>query len=867
MAWPLTGRSNEIQAIDVAVTTPDVPGILVCGPQGVGKSRLARQALADAAARGYETRWSTATLSGLTVPMGALATWAPPGVTDTVTLVRGVIDALTQTRAGRGVVVGVDDAHLLDDLSTFVIHQIVARRAATVVLTVRDGEPVPRALQEIWNVDRFDRIDLQSFSLDGTASLVSAALGGKLDPIAVQRLWTLTRGNVLYLRHIVEQELAHDRIVLHGGYWRWIGEPVMPATLVELVESRLASVPPDARDVVDALAVDEPISLAALTRITSAAAVENADTHDLVTVEPAADGVQVRLAHPLYGEVRRRRAPLTRLRRLRSRVAAELAVSEHADQLTVMVRRAALSLDSDVEPDAALLVRAAQGAVWLADLPLAERLASAAARVSAEPEPQFVRAHALSWLGRGEEADQVLAEIDQTTLDDTDRARFVFLRASNLLWALGDPKRAKALIDDASHVTAPHARTYLDAFLTVYWFATDHPHEANEAAKPLDLQQLPAVVGAEVAWALTVIAADAGRSDEAITTAETGYAAATRSFDAPHMRFNIADAHVSALTLAGRATSAVDVAEEARRQARDMPGAAQLLGAAIAGRAALANGQLDTASALLEQAAVGLTAAGYGAGWGYRYHIPWATALAMRGDTQQASTAISALAQAHRTFRALDYEVSLARAWTAAAEGAVRSAVDIVSSAAERAAADGQFAAEVLCRQTAAQFGDGSGTRRLRELEALVDGPRVTLAAQFAEALDSADTAALEQVSEGFEAAGDLIAAVDATSHAAVIYRRQGLRGSALRCVARAEDLAVRCGGAATPALREAAQPLPLTDREREIVMLIGMGLSNREVAQRLTLSVRTVESHIYRAMSKTGTSNRDELAALRPRH
>jgi DNA-binding CsgD family transcriptional regulator len=61
---------------------------------------------------------------------------------------------------------------------------------------------------------------------------------------------------------------------------------------------------------------------------------------------------------------------------------------------------------------------------------------------------------------------------------------------------------------------------------------------------------------------------------------------------------------------------------------------------------------------------------------------------------------------------------------------------------------------------------------------------------------------------------------------------------------------------------------LPLTDREREIVMLVGEGLSSREIPERLTLSVRTVESHVYRAMLKTGTTGRDELAALvsRPR-
>ena len=63
--------------------------------------------------------------------------------------------------------------------------------------------------------------------------------------------------------------------------------------------------------------------------------------------------------------------------------------------------------------------------------------------------------------------------------------------------------------------------------------------------------------------------------------------------------------------------------------------------------------------------------------------------------------------------------------------------------------------------------------------------------------------------------------------------------------------------------LVEAARPLPLTSREREIANLVAAGLSNKEIAQRLTVSVRTVEGHIYRAMAKTGTTNRDELAAL----
>jgi len=148
----------------------------------------------------------------------------------------------------------------------------------------------------------------------------------------------------------------------------------------------------------------------------------------------------------------------------------------------------------------------------------------------------------------------------------------------------------------------------------------------------------------------------------------------------------------------------------------------------------------------------------------------------------------------------------------------------------------------------------------------MVEGPRVGVAARFAAALQGGDGAELLAVSEDFERMGDVVAAVDAAAHAAIAYRRQDRRGSALRCSTRAEALAERCGGADTPALRQASERLPLTDREGEVVTILRQGLSSPAIAQRLTLSRRTVEGHIYRAMNKTGVSSREELAALLPR-
>ena len=136
----------------------------------------------------------------------------------------------------------------------------------------------------------------------------------------------------------------------------------MPCGLVELVESRIGALPNTVGAVIDALAIGEPIELTALQRITDPDAVEEADIRGLISLDQVGTRVEVRLAHPLYGEVRRKRAAPTRLRRLRGLVATELGAAEDRDDMRVVIRRATLSLDSDLKPDADLTINAAQAA-------------------------------------------------------------------------------------------------------------------------------------------------------------------------------------------------------------------------------------------------------------------------------------------------------------------------------------------------------------------------------------------------------------------------------------------------------------------------------------------------------------------------
>ncbi|BBN46010.1 response regulator transcription factor [Mycobacterium avium] len=56
---------------------------------------------------------------------------------------------------------------------------------------------------------------------------------------------------------------------------------------------------------------------------------------------------------------------------------------------------------------------------------------------------------------------------------------------------------------------------------------------------------------------------------------------------------------------------------------------------------------------------------------------------------------------------------------------------------------------------------------------------------------------------------------------------------------------------------------LKLSGRQRDVIELAVAGLSNRQIAERLVMSVRTVEGHIYRACQRVGAQSRDELATI----
>ncbi|MDA2890290.1 LuxR C-terminal-related transcriptional regulator [Mycolicibacterium sp. BiH015] len=854
IGWPLTGRSRELELIAEAIS-PDgaVAGAVVGGDAGVGKTRLMREALERS---NHPSRWVSASMSAQAIPLGALAPWVPRGSDNQISLAQDVIALLVGSEPE--LVIAIDDAHLLDELSVFVVQQIAVRRLARVILTVRNGEAIQDTITSLWTDGHLRRFDIDPLTRPDSASLVEAALGGPLDPSTSQQLWRLTKGNALYLRHIVEHETAAGRLAMHGGLWSWTGELVVSPSLNEMIVRHMGTLPEDVATVVDLLAVGEPLSLRVLSQLVDSSTLERAETRRLTTVESTSGETGARLAHPMYGEARKATAGPLRLRRLRGLVASALARETDSDVRTLL-RRAVLTLDSDLDADPADMLRASEIALSLADAPLALRLSHAAVVRGGGWPAEFAHATNLMNIGRVDEAAALLAAVAASDAPEPVRLQADFLRtwAFHAAGKLADAEAALSQV--AESYSGPQASAAVATLTAVAAASRADVTVALAAADTaLSSPALPDLARMMAMVAKVISLSEQGRLSDMRKLHEEAYALARSSGSASMPLITFAEFYTWGLRMAGCLTEARRVVD-AIRDAADGPTGLHW-SKCMTGGADLSAGRAQSAVRQFESVIAGADALG----WAYRYGIEHAAAYAIAGQVERAVEVLDNLeSMRHGTFGYMEPQLALASAWTRAAQGWISGAVSEARRAADDASAHGQISQEVSCLQYAAQFGDARGALRLAELAATVDTPRAAAAAAHAAALASHDGAALDAASRAYEDFGDLLAAADAAAQAAEMHRQAGERNAERASTVRARTLAESCGGVRTPAMTKVAAPPTLTAREREIITMAAEGLSNREIAGRLSVSVRTVEGHLYRASVRTNTRSRAELTAL----
>jgi DNA-binding NarL/FixJ family response regulator len=149
----------------------------------------------------------------------------------------------------------------------------------------------------------------------------------------------------------------------------------------------------------------------------------------------------------------------------------------------------------------------------------------------------------------------------------------------------------------------------------------------------------------------------------------------------------------------------------------------------------------------------------------------------------------------------------------------------------------------------------------LADLDARTDARLIRAAAAHAAGLLDGDGAVLLDAAEQLEAIGALRYACEAAAYAAGAFLAEDQEGSARRAAARSRRLFIEDEGASAPQIEGlAGPPTVLSAREAELAELAAQGLSNAEIAERLVLSIRSVETYLYRAMHKLGVNDRRDL-------
>jgi hypothetical protein len=748
-----------LHRVAAALDSAQRSGVLLVGPDGVGKTLVARVAAEKFVARQPSTvvRWVAGTAPERSLPLGAFGyLLAATDIADTdrpPALLRAAHAALTGDDGELLFV--VDDAHDLDHMSATLVYQLALKRSARLIVTVRSGAELPDAVAASWADDLLTRIEIEPLDRPGTAALLESAVGAPLGTAATDEVFQRSQGNPLYLHRLVDD----GGLVQADDGWRCRDENRV--TLSGLIDAYLGGLPVPVCTVLDYLAVAEPLRRSDLTELAGEHAVDDAESAGAVTSGAVGDQTLVWASHPLYtGRIRIALTPAN-ARALRTSLVGRLRTRQpkhFGDQL----RLTALAVGSNSPGAVADMVTAAQQALRLGELVLAEQLAHVALEQSGGLAARMPLAYALAWQGRGREAGTVLAAVDPDQLSQTELIAWTLPRAANQFWMLSEPERATAFLQTMrNRISAPAALATVDALAATFAMNAGTPLRALRMAG--DVLTSPHADELAVGWAASAAAlcsARIGRFDDV-------EALAGRAMAVDHpglLRFTSGFGRITTLLMAGRLAEARALAQRYTDFAElQQPGRA--IGETLVGYVAIAQGDFDAAVALLRRAADPLARTGYS--WGPLSLTLLAAALGQQGEQLEAAKVFSRAESRHGLKSTLFApELALAKAWSKAARGDTTGAIEAAREAVQAAERGGQSAIALRALQDATRLGDTRAVYRAERLSVEVDCALGRLTLAHARALAAGDSTTLAEVAADLADRGLHPAAADAAAQA-----------------------------------------------------------------------------------------------------
>lgn len=858
MGLPLVGREQVLARLEVCLR--DHGALVVSGPSGVGRTRVLQEAARLASAAGREVETVTGTSTARQFLFGATTHLLPPRApTEPHEALAAAIDGLERRANQTGLVLLVDDADLLDPASGTLVHHVVRLGACpTVVTTCSDVPTLPDVVVSLWADLGADRVPLHPLSREELGTLLEGALAGPVSADLETQVWELTHGFPLTLRELIRG--ARDT----GHLWqddtgRWRAEGPLPVTdrLTERVRTAMRRLPDDLAAGLAELAMAAPVPAGAAVAVVGGDRIASLHRAGVIEIDGDPPAATVRFAQPIWALALRDTAPAAATPGRAQRWAG--AILTHGAGADGRLRAATLLADVGTRLDADLALEAAGEALARFDGEGAERLVRAAHPEQAPPSAAVVLGQALQMQGRHQEADATLADAVLHAPDDAHRSRAALARARNLHWALGDRESALDVLESASDTVASDtARGALEIEMALYHAVVGALDRAGQvAAQALerpDLEPGTELTGLVVrTLALSVqgrLAALLAQRDRALALAAELRGQQPLAED----QILLSEAHLWLL-------DDLDAAARLARS-RHRPGSPiQGMWRATAGLWAFARGAVADAAKLLWEAVDEL---GRSDPFGNIDMVRSMHALAcgraddpegMRAALETVDGAVAAREPRTRLWYRRACALERARA------GALEDAGTEAFEAGTEAVAAGYATWGALALHDAALFGTADVAAVLNDLDAGTDVAAIGLFAAHANALEERDPTRLEEAAIELFRSGRLVSAAEAFAQAAVVAEDSDQRS---RSRFRSAALVVQAQGAWLST--DGRSELTVSTRELQIAQRVAAEATNREIADELFLSYRTVENHLARLYRRSGLDGRDALrSALAP--
>jgi DNA-binding CsgD family transcriptional regulator len=830
-------------------------GVMIVGARGCGRTSFA-SAVADHAERnGRAPLWVTASATLQSIRFGAFASMVEPDADATaVQRIGSVVTALRFHAGSAPTTLIVDDIHLLDDASADVVLQAVSTRAVALIATAVTGTHLTGAVRQLVDDQFLDVLELQPFDRDAVERIACGLLNGPPAPSTAELLWRWSDGLPGPLNDIVRIGRDESRFRLVNGYWWWDGPAPLLLGVPAHVQRQIDQLSDAALDAFDLIVLGDQIDADIVERMVSEQSLVELERADLIASVQRHDGVSVRCSRTHMAQHRRSLMPALRRRSLARRLLDELPPPSTPAEIT---RSASLQSYAG-HPSDALMVEHATSILRLTDPHSAHSLAEARHQASPTVTTAVDLIDSCVEIGDAIGANRVLAEAWSLSNGAGDTRRLTEAAFAVALFAGRNPVHARRLVDEQRRTDGTNGSEValsrsLDALALLL---SARPDEAEAlarealAAETLEASRLRA--GVTVVAALLM----RGQTDAAHTLAGALLDEAVRLTAVMPSALGMLRAEIAFIHLWQGELTTVPGAHPLTGRwpvpplAHD-PIDHQIDWALMAGIVSHLRGDHANAVSQLNEAVVQQA---QGKGIFHAEASAWLiVALCDGGRTTEAVRALHQFPNRHLAILPGLHE--WAGGVVASARGRVTEAAELLSAAANEARAVGAYLIEArYLIELADRCSDDSSIARIDELSHLVDAPLLTTLCCGAVARLKGDSMAMLASAAVLDELGlpSKAKAMARDAEAAAV----GAGEATVARDARRARRSMRGQPAAT-----SSNVAGLSPRELEVAGLAAGGMADREIAARLVLSVRTIESHLASAYRKLAVSSRGELA------